>query len=103
MSKLKSLCAVVLGIAACGGKQRPGPGPTVDESGEHADQPPAQGQNIIPPEKMDEVNNNLRRKAMIISRCLADAMESKDVPRGAHGKVTLELVIGTGGRAESVK
>ena len=102
MTMLKILCAV-LAIAACGGKQNPNPGPTVDETGEHADTPADQSGNMIPPEKMDEVSNDLKRKAMIISRCLADAMETKDVPRGAHGKVTLELVIGTGGHADSVK
>jgi hypothetical protein len=103
MSKLKSLCAVVLVIAACGGKQKTGPGPTVDETGEHTDPPPDNSGNMIPPEKMDEVSNDLKRKANIISRCLADAMETKDVPRGAHGKVTIEIVVGTGGKADSVK
>ncbi len=99
----KLLCAVLL-IAACGGKQKTGgPGPTVDETGEHADQVPDQSANMIPPEKMDEVNNDLHRKAMIISQCLASAMDEKEVPRGAHGKVTLELVIGTAGKADSVK
>ena len=101
MNMSKLLCLVL--IAACGGKQNPNPGPSVDETGEHADQVPDNSGNMIPPEKMDEVNNALKRKAMIMSRCLADAMEQKTVPRGAHGKVTLELVIGTGGKADSVK
>lgn len=104
MSKLLvGLLLFVLVVAACGGKQKTGPGPTVDETGEHADTPPDQSASMIPPEKMDEVTNNLKRKAGIISRCLADAMDEKEVPRGAHGKVTLELVIGTGGHADSVK
>jgi hypothetical protein len=99
----KLLCAVLV-IAACGGKQKTnGPGPAVDESGEHADTPPDQSANMVPPEKMDEVTNDLKRKAGIISRCLADAMDEKEVPRGAHGKVTLEIVVGTGGKADSVK
>jgi len=102
MTMSKLLCAVLL-LVACGGKQNPNPGPTVDESGEHADTPPDQSGNMVPPEKMDEVNQALKRKAMIISRCLADAMETKAVPRGAHGRITLELVIGTGGKADSVK
>ena len=100
---LKSLC-VVLVIAGCGGKQKTADTTTTTDQNEQTS-PPAQDEsgNMIPPEKMDEVNNDLKRKAMIISRCLADAMETKDVPRGAHGKVTLELVIGTGGHADSVK
>ena len=100
MSKL--ICAVLV-VAACGGKQNPNPGPAVDETGEHAETPPDQSANMVPPEKMDEVTNDLKRKAGIISRCLADAMDEKEVPRGAHGKVTLEIVVGTGGHADSVK
>jgi hypothetical protein len=105
MSKTKILCAAVLVIAACGGKQKTngGPGPDVDEHGEHAETPPDQSATMIPPEKMDEITQALKRKAMIISRCLATAMENKEVPRGAHGRVTLELVVEPSGSAGDVK
>jgi hypothetical protein len=99
---LKILCAVLV-VAACGGKQNPNPPPTEETGGGETTPPPDNSGNMIPPEKMDEVANDLKRKAMIISRCLADAMELKEVPRGAHGKVTLELVVGTSGKADSVK
>ena len=59
--------------------------------------------NMIPPEKMDEVNQDLKRKNPVVSRCLANAMETKDVPKGTHGKVTLEIVIAPSGHASSVK
>jgi hypothetical protein len=58
--------------------------------------------NMISPDKMDEVKTELNRKNMIVSHCLATAMEAKEVPRGAHGKIALEIVI-TGGKATSVK
>jgi hypothetical protein len=58
---------------------------------------------MIPPEKMDEVTQALKRKQMIISRCLATAMENKDVPRGTHGRVTFEIVVDTSGKVSSVK
>jgi hypothetical protein len=57
---------------------------------------------MIPPEKMDEIQRNLARKQMIVSHCLATAMENKEVPRGAHGKIALEIVISSG-KASSVK
>jgi hypothetical protein len=58
--------------------------------------------SMIAPEKMDEIQRNLGRKQMIISHCLATAMENKEVARGARGKIALELVI-SGGKATSVK
>lgn len=99
------ILAAVVAIAACGGKQKTnnGPGPDVDESGEHADPARDSSSTMIPPEKMDEVTQDLKRKALVIARCLSDAMERKEVPRGVHGKVTLELVISASGAAESVK
>ena len=98
-----ALCAVVLWVAGCGGKQKTGPGPEVDETGEHAEPVADQSGNMIPAEKMDEINNDLKRKAMSISQCLASAMDNKSVPRGAHGKVSLEIVIQPSGQASSVK
>ena len=94
------LCAVVL-MAACGSKPKQDTTPTTsDES-----TPPARDESadMVPPEKMDEVQHALQRKEMIISRCLADAMEAKEVPRGTHGKITFEIVMDTSGKPSSVK
>ncbi len=104
MTKHLWLAVLVVGLGVgCGGKQKTGPGPEVDETGEHADTVPDQSGTMIPPEKMDEVSNDLNRKGMIISQCLASAMEEGKVPRGAHGKVGLEIVIAPSGKASSVK
>jgi hypothetical protein len=74
-------------------------GPMVDNS----PHPTPGGGDIIPPEKMDEVQTDLGRRQMIVSRCLATAMEANEVKRGTHGHITFEIRIGTGGSAESVK
>jgi hypothetical protein len=98
------LCAVVL-LAACGGKQKTNDTTTTssgDDTSEHTSAVDESGQ-MIPPEKMDEVTHALQRKEMTISRCLADAMEAKEVPRGTHGKVTFEIVFDTSGKPSSVK
>ena len=58
---------------------------------------------MIPPEKMDEVQTDLGRRQMIVSRCLATAMENQEVKRGTKGHITFEIKIGTSGHAESVK
>ncbi|MBV8757778.1 MAG: AgmX/PglI C-terminal domain-containing protein [Deltaproteobacteria bacterium] len=59
--------------------------------------------NMVPPEKMDEIQNDLKRKQMIISHCLAEAVERGDAKKNTHGKVTVELTVSTGGHAEGVK
>jgi hypothetical protein len=64
---------------------------------------PGNDGTMIPPDKMDEVQTNLSRRNGIISRCLATAMENKEVPKNTHGRITFEIRIGTNGTAESVK
>jgi outer membrane biosynthesis protein TonB len=38
-----------------------------------------------------------------MSRCLALAVDNKELPRNAKGKVTVELVIAPGGKASDVR
>jgi hypothetical protein len=102
MVKNMALVLVVVGIVACGGHKK------VDTTPTGGDETPVTNTNtdntaMNSPEKMEEVNNALKRKQMIISRCLASAMENKEVPKNTRGKVTLEIVIAPGGKASSVK
>ncbi|MDB4954082.1 MAG: hypothetical protein JWO36_1651 [Myxococcales bacterium] len=106
VNSLSQCLVVCLLVVGCGGHKHDdttaeehgpsvlgvGGGPVRDDSA-----------NMIPPEKMDEVNQNLKRKNPVISRCLANAMENKDVPKGTRGKVTLEIMIAPSGHASSVK
>ena len=94
--------AVVL-IAGCGGKQKADttPGEGGASTGEATEA--KSGGDIVPPEKMDEVNRSLARKRTIVSRCLAIAVDAKELPRNSAGKITLEIVISPNGRADTVK
>jgi hypothetical protein len=106
MSMMKNAMLVVLVVAACGGTQKtsgddtngasvvgqPDTGDPTDRSG-----------NMIPPEKMDEVAQDLKRKQMIVSRCMSAAQEAGEIKKGTHGKVTFEIVIDTSGKPTSVK
>ena len=93
-------------LAACGGHKSTGPtdpsGPSVMGVQDQGD-PSDHSGSMIPPEKMDEVQNDLKRKQMIISRCLADAVEAGEAKKNTHGKITLELTVSTSGKAENVK
>ncbi|HEY1548266.1 MAG TPA: hypothetical protein VGG28_10615 [Kofleriaceae bacterium] len=88
---------------ACGGKQQTQPDMTSTPPASE-NSPPAQDEsaNMVPPEKMDEVQHDLQRKEMIISHCLATAMEASEVPRGTHGHIRFEIKIGTDGHATDV-
>jgi hypothetical protein len=99
MWKQALLLAVVV---ACGGHKQPDTTPPPDHGGGgevHHDN----DANMIPPEKMDEVVQDLKRKNMIVSRCLATAMENGEVKHGTHGHITFEINIGTDGRATGAK
>ena len=101
MKKILLLAALV----ACGGhKSQPQDpsGPSVMGVQDTGD-PNDHSASMIPPEKMDEIQNDLKRKEMIISRCLADAVEAGDAKKNTHGKVTVELVVSTSGKAQNVK
>ena len=90
---------IAIATAACGGHKQvvtppPDPGTT----------PPVEtGNTMVTPEQVDEIQHDFARKNQIISRCLAMAMDAKDVKRGTHGKVSFEVVIESSGSASSVK
>lgn len=107
MSMMKNVFVlVVLAAAACGSKNKntteEGGGGSIDpnmSSGDLTDHSGEQNDS----RSMDEVNQLLDRKRQIVSRCLSMAVESGNAPKNAHGKITLEIKIGTSGKATSVE
>src|SRR4051812_8622090 len=101
---VKQLVVAALLLAACGGKK----GDTTPHDnggtlgGPHEDAADMSGQ-MVPPEKMDEIERLLERKSNIISKCLSTAVDNKEIPKNSHGKVTLEITIAPSGKAEQVK
>ena len=92
---IASLCA------GCGGKHAE----TTPSGGTAGDGPHAASQSSeqVPPETMDEINRDLERKHAIVSHCLAVAVDNKELPKNSSGKITVELVISPGGKADNVK
>jgi hypothetical protein len=98
--------------AACGGKQSRHTVP--DETGD-SDLPPSSesdsepsdsgsvGGVIVPPDTMDEIQRRFERKRTPVSRCLSTAVDAKELPRNARGKITLNVVVMPGGRAGEIK
>src|SRR5436309_16119826 len=108
MSKMMNVALIVVAVlatAACGSKNKndtnEGGGATIDKSATTGD-PNDHSGNMVPPEKMEEVNSALLRKNGIISRCLSAAVEAGSAPKGTHGKITVELSISPAGQATKV-
>jgi hypothetical protein len=103
---MKTMALLVVLAAACGGKNKgdaeEGGGATIDTQATTGD-PTDRSGSMIPPEKMEEVNSLLDRKRMIVSRCLSDAVDAGDAPKGSRGKITLEIVIAPSGKATKVE
>ena len=106
MMIVKRALLVAVVVAGCGGKQKTDDtepaGPSVLGQQDTGDSSDHSG-SMIPADKMDEVAQDLGRRRDIVSRCLASAMEAKQVARGTHGRITFEIVIDTSGHAASVK
>jgi hypothetical protein len=99
---LAGLAAFAAFALGCGGGQRPDPTPAAG-GGERAEAQAGPASEIVPPDKIDEINRALSRKRAIMSRCLAIAVDNKELPKNSQGKVTVEIVISPSGTADSVK
>jgi hypothetical protein len=97
--QMSKLALLITSLVACGG-HKPADTTPVEPTGNP--QVIDESASMIPPEKMDEIEHELSRKNMIISTCLATAMEAKEVPRGTHGHVTFEIKIATDGHATDI-
>ncbi len=91
-------------VAACHHNDASSTAPDLTETQKLGNEPGARDESgdMISPDKMDEVNKDLDRKRETVSRCLAIAIDNKDLPKNSKGKMTLEIVIANG-KAQSVK
>jgi hypothetical protein len=94
-------------VAGCGGGKGAGPSePTAaDLAIEGADHAPAKDESgdMAGPEAMDQIKRALDRKRGAVARCLAPVVDSKDLPKNSHGKMTLAFVISPQGKAGDIK
>lgn len=101
---LSGVLGGALVVAACGGKQQPSS--TTDEvaSGDDAEgEAEPASDDMVPPEKLDEIQRALGAKRTAAARCLSDAVLAGKADRNARGKVTLQFVIGRDGKARKLQ
>ncbi len=97
---VKALMFVAL-LAACGGGKKAETTPVEPER--QVETAPDQSGDMVPPETLEQITNMLARKERIMSRCLADAVDAKELPKNSRGKITLEIVIAPSGEPTTVK
>lgn len=106
VKQLATMIAMVALASACGGSKKETTTPAPDDQtggGDINEEQVAGGDTQITPEQIDEITKLLDRRQRIMSRCLADAVDSKELPKNARGKVTIELTVATSGKASAVK
>ena len=100
---LATMCTAAL-LAGCGGAPK-----RIDDGtsggGEEAEPDDEGGgdADMIPPEKLDEVNAVFVRKEDVVARCYAKALESKAIDMNKKGYVTVGLRVSPGGKPTNVR
>jgi hypothetical protein len=102
------LAQAAMAATACGGGQKSADTTPLDETGggggEEGSRPdPGGGGAMVLPETMDNIQRRFERKRSAVSRCLSAAVDAKELPRTARGKITLNVVINPGGKAGEIK
>lgn len=91
--------AVAAALGACGGGgKKEETVPDDDGGGEEV----VDDGGMIPPERMDEITNDLNRKRQSASRCLTEAIDAGEADKNSRGKITLEFVIAASGKAKDI-
>jgi hypothetical protein len=93
--------SLAISLVACGGGSKPS-GETTPST---AEAEPADSNNgtVVTSETMDEIRRALDRKRNVVARCLTPAIDAGELPKNARGRMTLELVITSSGKAIDVK
>jgi hypothetical protein len=101
-----AVAVVIGGVAAsgCGGKDKPPEAPSdVAASEGDGDEVVPGDQDMVAPERMDEIKALLDRKRTIVARCLPEAIGAGKAEKNARGRVTFEFVISRQGKARDIK
>lgn len=91
-------------MAACGGGQdRSSSVPVAASAGAASEEARTGEDELIPPEKLDEIRAQFDRKRDMVSRCYPQAIAAGQLARNARGYVTVGLSIQPDGSPRDVK
>ena len=91
-------------VSSCGGGSKKTTASTMPENPGDATPTadPATG-SMESAEALDGINRALERKRPTAARCLSEAVDRKELPGNAHGKMTLGFTISADGKASAIK
>ena len=82
-------------LAGCGGGEKSAQEPTPAPA--EPVEPVETEDELIPPEKLDQIQTFFDRKRRVVTRCYTQALESGDLSKNAEGYVTVSVTITTSG------
>jgi hypothetical protein len=100
---VKHVLVCMLMVAACGGGKKGTTTPDDTSTGTQTVQNDTGASDMVSPETMDEIQRLLKRKGDAVSRCLAFAIDNKELPKSSKGKITLGISISRAGKPEDIK
>jgi predicted small lipoprotein YifL len=101
-STLNVACAVAgfVTVASCGSKK---PQVVPPENVAVTSPSTEQDSQMESADALESIDASLDRKRTSAARCLSEAVDAKELPRNARGKVTLGFTISTAGKASDIK
>lgn len=97
---MKKWLIVSVLLTACGGSEKAAEEPVVEDGAEAEE---AGEDNMIPPEKFDEIKRTFERKQTHVSRCFVVGVEAGEIDKSEKGAVTIGTTITTAGKATNVR
>ncbi|MBP9087590.1 MAG: AgmX/PglI C-terminal domain-containing protein [Kofleriaceae bacterium] len=90
-------------VSSCGGSKNTATS-TVPSTSDDSSAPPVEATGPMESaEALDGINRALDRKRPMAARCLSEAVDRKELPGSARGKMTLGFTISADGKASAIK
>jgi hypothetical protein len=104
-SGFMAILLAAMAVAACGGGKKGGTTTPVEngEGGGGGESRPDPGDTMVKPETADEIQRAFERKRASVSRCLSLAIDAKELPKSARGRITLNVTVLPGGKVGEIK
>jgi hypothetical protein len=94
----------LLAAVGCGGSEKGGGARQPGDEGSWEDtSQDEEDVGMIPPEKMDSIKATFDRKGRMVSRCLVEAIDAKEVGKNERAVITITATISPEGRTTAVK